>query len=143
MSDLDPDLLALIENDRFGTLATIKRDGRPQQSTILYGFDSGSRVVRISVTDTRAKTKNLQRDPRMSLHVRGPNVWSWVVAEGVALLTPVATTPDDDVVAELVDLYQGLAGEHPDWDDYRQAQIAEQRRVLRLPIERVYGQAAS
>ncbi|HLR94036.1 MAG TPA: PPOX class F420-dependent oxidoreductase [Jiangellaceae bacterium] len=101
---------------RFGTLATIKRDGHPQQSTILYGFESESGVVRISVTDTRAKTKNIQRDPRVSLHVRGPNVWSWVVAEGTAQLTAV-------------------------WQEYRDAQVSEQRRVLRLPIERVYGQA--
>lgn len=141
MTSLDPQLLALIENDRFGALATIKRDGRPQLSTILYGYDPGTGRVRISVTATRAKTKNLERDPRASLYVRGNSVWAWVVAEGTAELTPVATEPDDDVVAELVDLYQSLAGEHPDWDDYRQAQISEQRRVLRLPIERLYGQA--
>lgn len=65
--------------------------------------------------------------------------WSYAVAEVRAELTPVAAEPGDDTVAELVDLYRAVRGEHPDWDDYRRAMVAEGRLVLRLRVERLYG----
>src|SRR6267378_4146815 len=66
-----------------GILATIKRDGRPQLSNILYFMDEDGRV-KISVTQTRAKTHNLRRDPRASLHVQGRDRYEYLVAEGRA-----------------------------------------------------------
>ena len=76
--------------------------------------------VRISVTEGRAKTKNLRRDPRASLHVTRDDFFAYVVLDGEAALSPVAQTVDDPVVEELVEMYRLAQGEHPDWDEYRQ-----------------------
>ena len=127
---------------RRGVLAAIKSDGRPQLSNIMFGVgDDG--VVRISVTDTRAKTANLRRDPRVSLHVTASDFWSYVVLEGDAELSAVASAPDDAAVDELVALYRDLQGEHPDWDDYRSAMVADQRLVVRIRPTRAYGSLPS
>ncbi|HZE67827.1 MAG TPA: PPOX class F420-dependent oxidoreductase [Sporichthyaceae bacterium] len=119
-----------------GALITLKRDGRPQSSNVVYGCD-GSRV-RVSLTADRAKTRNAARDPRVSLHV-SPDFGSYVVAEGDAVLTAVAAAPDDAVVEELVDLYRSLAGEHPDWADFRTAMVQERRQVLSFVVTHAYG----
>ncbi|SFP78062.1 PPOX class probable F420-dependent enzyme [Amycolatopsis arida] len=134
-------LYDLVAGSMIGVLATIRRDGRPQLSNVVHAYDRDAGVIRVSITDTRAKTRNLRRDPRASLHVSGNGGWSYAVAEGTAELTPVATAPDDAVVEELVELYRTLQGEHPDWADYRAAMVREQRLVLRLRVERVYGMA--
>ena len=123
---------------RQGVLTTIRRDGRPQISNIIYALDEAG-TVRISVTAGRAKTKNLQRDPRASLYVCGDNFWAYAVLEGLADLTPVASAPDDATVEELVALYRSLSGEHPDWDEYRAAMVADQRLVVRITPTRAYG----
>ncbi|MDQ1533922.1 MAG: hypothetical protein QOF28_1683, partial [Actinomycetota bacterium] len=107
-----------------GVLTTIRRDGRPQISNIIYALDEAG-TARISVTVGRAKTKNLQRDPRASLYVCGDNFWAYAVLEGLADLTPVASAPDDATVEELVALYRSLSGEHPDWDEYRATMVAD------------------
>ncbi len=134
-------LLELVARGKRGVLVTIKSDGRPQLSNIMYGFDG--EVVRISVTDSRAKTRNLRRDPRASLHVTSDDFWSYAVIEGTADLSPVTTEPEDATSEELVDLYQSLGGEHPDWDDYRRAMVDEGRLVVRIPIGHLYGMAGS
>lgn len=132
-------LTELIAGRRLGVLATIKRDGRPQLSTVSYAFDPAAGVIRVSITDGRAKTANLRRDPRASFHVSSADGWAYAVAEARAELTPVAEHPDDPTVAELVTLYRAVQGEHPDWADYRRAMVTERRLVLRLHVERVYG----
>ena len=112
----DPDALrALVADHAMGVLVTLKRDGRPQLSNIAYGFDG--EVVRISVTAGRAKTKNLQRDPRASLHVTTADFWRWAVAEGTAELSALTAEPGDAVGQELLarpDAVQTRA--HPDPD---------------------------
>jgi PPOX class probable F420-dependent enzyme len=95
--------------------------------------------VRVSVVDGRAKVANLHRDPRASLLVTSRDGWSYAVLEGTASVSPVAMAQDDDTVAELVDVYRSIRGEHPDWDDYRRAMVADRRRVLRIEVSRVYG----
>lgn len=143
MTDLgDGPLLKLLTDQHKGTLVTLKRDGRPQLSNVLYAFDPATRLIRVSVTDTRAKTRNARRDPRVSLYVTSPDFWSYLVAEGTAELTPVATDPNDATVDELVDLYRSISGEHPDWTDYRTAMVTERRLVLRITVERLYGAGA-
>ncbi|NEA23404.1 PPOX class F420-dependent oxidoreductase [Actinomadura bangladeshensis] len=137
----DAALAALLKDRDLGVLATLKRDGRPQLSNINYHFDEDRRLVRISVTADRAKTRNLARDPRASLHVSAPDGWSWAVAEGTAELSAVAADPHDATVEELVGVYRDIRGEHPDWDDYRRAMVADGRVVVRLHVERLYGQA--
>ena len=86
----DPALLALFAELRGGSLITLRRDGRPQASVVIHVWDPGRRAVRISVTDDRAKTRNLRRDPRASYHVVAPDLSSWAVGEGFAELTPPA-----------------------------------------------------
>ena len=139
-TDREQRLLALVAGRRDSVLVTLKRDGRPQLSNVTHHYDPQRRLVRVSVTADRAKSRNLERDPRASLHVSAPDFWSWTVVEGDAELSPVAQREDDAAVEELVDLYRALAGEHPDWDDYRAAMVRDRRRVVRLPVGRVYGQ---
>jgi PPOX class probable F420-dependent enzyme len=135
----DDALRRLIRERTTGVLVTLKRDGRPQLSNVLYS--AWDDTIRVSVTDTRANTANLRRDPRAGLHVSSEDFWSYAVVEGQAALTPVAADPHDATVDELVELYRRLQGEHPDWDDYRATMVRDQRLVVRLPIERVYGLA--
>lgn len=141
MSELDPKLEQLLIAGRLGVLATLKRDGRPQLSNVGYHYDPTSQVARVSITDSRAKTKNLRRDPRASMQVSSPDGWSYVVLESTAQLSAVATADDDATVDELVELYRAIGGEHPDWAEFRSAMVAEGRLVLRLPAERLYGAA--
>jgi PPOX class probable F420-dependent enzyme len=130
--------LEVAAEHRLGVIATIKKDGRPQLSNIMHVVGDGG-IVRISVTDGRAKVANLRRDPRVSLYVGRPDGWAYVVIEGTAELTPPAAAEDDATVGELVDLYRALSGEHPDWDEYRRVMVADRRVVIRIHPERAYG----
>jgi PPOX class probable F420-dependent enzyme len=121
-----------------GILITLRSDGRPQSSNIAFGVgDDG--IVRISVTDNRAKTRNLRRDPRTALHVNRADFYAYVVLEGDADLSHVASRPDDATVGELVELYRSVQGEHPDWKEFREAMVADRRLVVRLRPSRAYG----
>jgi len=122
-----------------GILATLKADGRPQLSTIDFCYDAGSRVARISTVDGSAKVANLRRDPRASLYVGTSDLASYAVAEGNVELSPTSASLDDETVEELIDVYRKVAGEHPDWADYRAAMVRDRRLVLRLHVERFYG----
>ncbi len=120
-----------------GVLATIRRDGRPQLSTITYLYDAGTLIA--SITETRAKTKNMRRDPRVTFHVGSEDGWSYVVVEGRASLTAPAAAPDDGTVEALVDYYRRAAGEHPDWAEYRAAMVTDQRVLLTVHVEKLLG----
>jgi PPOX class probable F420-dependent enzyme len=135
----DDKLLALIADNSLGVLATLKRDGRPQLSNVTYHFDPRALTIEVSVTEPRAKTRNLRRDPRASLLVSSEDGWSYAVAEGDAALSAPAASVDDETVESLVTLYRNVAGEHPDWDEYRQAMVVDRRVLLRLPIAHLYG----
>lgn len=122
-----------------GVLMTLKRDGRPQASNISYAFGDG--IARISVTDTRAKTRNLRRDPRASLHVTSKDFWRFVVAEGTAELSRVTTTPGDAAGQELLEVYNAISPvPHPDPDEFFAAMVTDERLVVRVHVARVYGQ---
>jgi PPOX class probable F420-dependent enzyme len=136
----DPRMLDFVAENHWGVLAAIKRDGRPHLSNVGYAYDTETGVVRVSVTADRVKTRLLERDPRVSLHVASRDFWTWVVVEGTAELTPVAADPHDETVEELIAYYRGTSGEHPDWDDYRAAMVRDRRRVARFTIEHAYGQ---
>lgn len=133
-------LLALLGKHRLGVLATLKRDGRPQLSNVNYAYDSVRQRVLISVTADRAKSRNLDRDPRASFHVDSDDGWAWTVVEGTATQSDVATDPYDEGVEELITLYRLVLGEHPDWDEYRRAMVADRRRIVRISVDHVYGQ---
>ncbi len=136
----DPRMLAFVAEHRWGVLATVKRDGRPQLSNVGYAYDPDAGLIRVSVTDDRAKTRNLRADPRVTLHVASKDFWTWVAVEGTAELTPVAADPHDATVEELITYYRGISGEHPDWDEYRAAMVADRRLVVRFRPEHAYGQ---
>jgi PPOX class probable F420-dependent enzyme len=132
------DALSFARGRRQGVITTIRSSGRPQLSNIVYALGDDD-VARISVTDSRAKTKNLRRDPRASLYVVGDDFWSYVVLEGTAELTPVAADPADETVDELVALYRAAAGEHSDWDEFRRDMVANRRLAVRLHVDHAYG----
>ncbi|MEF9907779.1 TIGR03618 family F420-dependent PPOX class oxidoreductase [Streptomyces sp. P9-A2] len=132
-------LLELIGDEGGGVLVTLKQDGRPQLSNVNHAYYPDARLIRVSITDDRAKTRNLRRDPRASYHVTTSDRWAYTVAEGTAELSPVAADPHDGTVEELIRLYRDVNGEHPDWDDYRAAMVRDRRLVLRLRVERAYG----
>jgi PPOX class probable F420-dependent enzyme len=134
--------LEFVRARKNGVLTTIRANGRPQLSNILYvPGDDG--LLRISVTDSRAKTKNMRRDPRVSLYVPGDNFWQFVVVEGMAELTPVAVDPHDDTVEQLIAYYRAGNGEHDDWDDYRASMVADGRLIVAVRPERAYGLVAN
>jgi len=120
-----------------GVLVTLRRDGRPQLSNISYALIDG--VIKVSVTAGRAKYHNISRDPRVSMHVTSDDFWAYVVVDGEADMSAVATKPDDPGVEELIELYRAVLGEHPDWDDYRRAMVADERVVIRLRPTHAYG----
>jgi PPOX class probable F420-dependent enzyme len=132
-------LLKLLGEYDGGVLVTLKRDGRPQLSNVNHAYYPDERILRVSLTDDRAKTRNLRRDARASYHVTSEDRWAYTVAEGIADLSPVARDPHDETVEELIRLYRDVQGEHPDWDDYRAAMVRDHRLVLRLRVERAYG----
>ena len=129
--------LGFAAEHRNGVLATQKRDGRPQLSNITYAVVDG--VIKISITAGRAKYINLNRNPKASLHVTRDDFWAYVVIDGDAEMSEIATKPDDSGIEKLVEYYRTLAGEHPDWDDYRKVMVADQRVMVRLRPTHVYG----
>jgi PPOX class probable F420-dependent enzyme len=135
----DPALLDLFAQLRGGSLITLKRDGRPQASVVVHAWDAATCGIRVSLTEDRAKTRNLRRDPRASYEVVSPDLRAWAVGEGFAELTAPAADLHDATVEALVALYRTLAGEHPDWAEYRAAMVADRRLVLTLRFEHVYG----
>jgi PPOX class probable F420-dependent enzyme len=130
--------LEFIRERHHAVLATEKRDGRPQLSNITYVLgDDG--VIRISVTESRAKTKNLRRNSRASLHVAQSDFWKYCVLECDVELLPAAADPHDATADALVDYFRSVVGEHDDWEDYRQAMVDEGRLVLLLTPTHAYG----
>lgn len=136
------DGLDFIRDKRNGMLITLKSDRRPQSSNIVFVLGDDD-VVRISVTDGRAKTANLRRDSRASLHVNRDDFWAYAVIEADVTMLPVAQAPDDPTVDALVEYYRTLAGEHDDWDDYRRTMVADGRLLLELHPTHAYGMLGS
>src|SRR5580658_2490914 len=97
--------LDFVRQRKEGVLTTIRANGRPQLSNIMYVAGDGD-DLRISVTDGRAKTANLRRDPRASLYVAGDTFYQYLVLEAAAELSPVAADPHDATVDLLVDYYR-------------------------------------
>jgi len=136
-SPFDPH--ALLAQTRLGVLATIKSDGRPQLSPVTPFYDREAGVILVSMTEGRAKTANLRRDPRAALEVTSADGWAWATAEGDATLIGPGSDPHGPEVEALVDYYRRAAGEHPDWAEYRQVMVDDRRVLLRLKVTHVYG----
>ncbi|MFN6553662.1 PPOX class F420-dependent oxidoreductase [Mycolicibacterium septicum] len=130
----------LLAEARLGVLATIKASGIPQLSPVTPFYDRNAGVIYVSMTEGRAKTVNLRRDPRAALEVTRADGWAWATAEGPVTLTGPGTDPHGPEVEALVDYYRSAAGEHPDWDEYRSVMVSDRRVLMRLTVERAYGE---
>ena len=130
----------LLADSRLGVLATIKSGGMPQLSPVTPYYDRATETIFVSVTEGRAKTANLRRDPRAALEVTSADGRSWATAEGSARLTGPGADPNGSEVDALVEYYRAAAGEHPNWEEYRTAMVADRRVLLQLSVDRVYGQ---
>jgi len=130
---------ALLAASRLGVLATIKSDGRPQLSPVMPHYDRENEVLYVSMTEGRAKTANLRRDPRAALEVTSADGRSWATAEGSVTLTGPGTDPGGPEVEALVGYYRLAAGEHPDWDEYRSVMVADRRVLMTMAVDHVYG----
>ena len=125
------ELLAFLRPRHKGTLVTARRDGRPQMSPVACGVDGAGRIV-VSTYPERAKVANLRRDPRCSILVHSDD-WDgpYVQLDGSA---EVLDLPD--ALEPLVEYYRSIAGEHPDWDEYREAMAAQGKSLIRITVER-------
>jgi PPOX class probable F420-dependent enzyme len=121
-----------------GVLITLRKDGRAQSSDISYLCRDGEFLV--SLTTGRAKTRNMQRDNRVVMHLTDRSSWSYLSFDATVELTAPTTEADDATADLLVDYYRAISGEHPDWDEYRQAMIDEGRLIARLKPTSVVGQ---
>ena len=127
----DEQALDFIRKNHRTVLATHRRDGGIQMSPVLAVVDDEGRVI-ISSRESAVKTRNLRRDPRAAACVMTERFFGeWHVVEG---RVEVVSLPE--AMEPLVDYYRRASGEHPDWDEYRQAMIDEQRVLLRLTVER-------
>jgi PPOX class probable F420-dependent enzyme len=125
----EEELLKLLDAQQFGVLATVKRSGHPAMSTVLYRWDPAGRIVRISTTAGRLKARQVRNNPHVSLHVQGPDVWSFAVAEGEAEVSGDA----DELLA--------FAGDQADTAAFLEQQAHEQRVVIKIKVSRLYGTA--
>lgn len=122
---------AFLADHHRAVLITLRTDGRPQSSPVTAAVDADGKVA-ISTRETAMKTRNARRDPRVSLCVLSDEfVGPWVQVDGRAEIVPLP-----DAMQGLIDLYRRVAGEHPDWDDFRAAMDRDRRVVLRIEIER-------
>jgi len=112
-------------------LATRRSDGLPQLSPVTVGVAEDGRVV-ISTRETAMKTKNLARDPHASLCVMTDRFFGeWVQAEGTAEIIHLP-----EAMEMLVDYYRRISGEHPDWEDYRNAMRRDRRVIVAITLTR-------
>jgi PPOX class probable F420-dependent enzyme len=134
----DDELSRLLSQQQFGVLASVKRSGHPHLSTVLYHWDPDGRVLRISTTADRLKVRQLRRDPHAALHVAGPNVWSFAVAEGEAEISSPTIRSGDAIGRELLSMKPGF--ENPaDENAFLEQLVADQRVVIRIRVSRLYG----
>lgn len=125
-----PALLEFLRPRHRGLLVTTRSDGRPQVSPVTCGVDSGGRIV-VSTYPDRAKTRNARRDPRVSICVLSDG-WDgpYVQVDGRAEVLDMPEALDG-----LVEYFRCISGEHPDWDEYREAMVRQGKSLIRVAIE--------
>jgi PPOX class probable F420-dependent enzyme len=124
------ELLEFVRPRHNATLVTTRRNSRPQVSPVTAGVDEQGRIV-VSTYPQRAKVANLRRDPVVTMLIHSDD-WNgpYVQVDGTA---EVIDQPD--AVEPLVDYFRSISGEHPDWDEYRQAMREQGKSLLRVTIE--------
>ncbi|MFJ8635110.1 PPOX class F420-dependent oxidoreductase [Streptomyces sp. NPDC093568] len=125
------ELLDFVRTRHRAVLLTRRTDGSPQASPLTCGVDDSGRIV-MSTYPERAKTRNAKRDQRVSVLVLSDD-WNgpWVQVDGTA---EVIDSPDS--VEPLVEYYRNIAGEHPDWDEYRAAMVKQGKSIIRVTPEK-------
>ncbi len=124
--------LDYLRRNHRGVLATLKRDGRPQLSNISYMLDDDG-TIKISTTSDRAKTRNVRRDPRVSMLALSDNWYRYIVVEGIGSII------EQNVLPELRCVYEAIAGKpHPNWQEFDEAMVRDKRVILRITIEKMY-----
>ena len=124
-------LAEFIRPRHHAVLVTNRADGRPQLSPVACGLDTDGRIV-ISSYPNRAKSRNARRDPTVSVCVLS-DAWDgpYVQVDGTA---EVLDLPD--ALEPLVEYFRVISGEHPDWDEYREAMRSQGKCLIRVTIER-------
>ncbi len=133
----DDELEAFLNGRHTMNVATYNHDGTIHLVAMWYGFVDGDPAF--WTYKTSQKIRNIERDPRVSFHAGTPGGGAYVVAEGIAAVSLIATTVDDPTVQELIDVYRLIQGEHPDWQDYRTAMVTDHRLLIRITLTRLYG----
>jgi PPOX class probable F420-dependent enzyme len=128
--DIDRARRFIRENHR-AVLVTRRANGDPQLSPVLCGLDAEGKL-NVSTREAAMKVRNLRRDPRVSACMLNDGFFGdWLQIDGTA---EIVSLPE--AMELLVDYYRSLAGEHPDWDEYRAAMERERRVLVRITIER-------
>jgi PPOX class probable F420-dependent enzyme len=123
--------LEFIRKQHRAVLATYRRDGQVQMSPVAVAVDEESRVV-ISTREGAMKTRNLRRNPRASVCALSERFFgAWYTVEGNVEILQLP-----DAMEPLVDYYRRVSGEHPDWNEYREAMVREGRVLLRITVDR-------
>jgi PPOX class probable F420-dependent enzyme len=124
-------LLEFLRPRHRGLLVTTRSDGRPQASPVSCGVDAEGRIV-VATYPQRVKTRNARRDPRVSVCVLSDD-WNgpYVQVDGRAEVLDMPEALDG-----LVEYFRCISGEHPDWDEYRQAMARQNKSLIRIDIER-------
>jgi PPOX class probable F420-dependent enzyme len=124
------ELLDFVRPRHKATLVTSRKNGRPQLSPVTCGVDDEGRVV-ISTYPQRAKAANLRRDPSVSVLIHSDD-WNgpYVQLDGTA-----AVIDQPDAVEPLVDYFRSISGEHPDWNEYRQAMRDQGKSLIQVTVE--------
>jgi len=123
------ELLDFVRPRHRGTLVTRRRDGSPQMSPVAVAADDSAVVI--SSRETAIKVKNLQRDNRASLCLLNDRFFgAWAQVEGPAEVVTLPAAMD-----ALVAYYRQISGEHPDWDEYRDAMRQQNKSLIRVTVE--------
>jgi len=124
------ELLDFVSSRHHAVVITTRADGRPQASPVTCGVDDGKIVV--ATYPERAKTRNARRNPRVTVLVLSDDFGGpWVQVDGTADVLDVP-----EAIEPLVGYFRSISGEHPDWDEYREAMARQGKSLLRITPER-------
>lgn len=138
MADLTDEVRAWLTTRHQAVLITVRSDGSPQSSNVGIAVDGTD--FRVSVTATRAKTRNLLRDPRATVHVLGQDFWAYASVSCTADVGAVSTQAGDQAGNDLLALYNAISDvPHPDPGEFLQAMVDERRLMLTLHPVSVAG----
>lgn len=127
---VDDRLVEFLSTHRNAVLATARKDGRPQLSRVVAVYRENT--LWMSITEGRAKYRNLLRDPRATVLIDGDSAWQYVVISGRATLTHMP-----DALPMLRAYYEAASGPHPNWEEYDEAMRQDRRVLLELAIDHV------